>query len=130
MTEVAPFVFVTPSARGDDEPSSHGIADGAVVAQALEGDPHEHLTAGLEAREILAGSEVGRVQRVRSHDPVSVPELLVVRPFDEHASRAVAPAPDYDRPVGGVAKLQALERQGTLGLGDHDRRCPSKRPVR
>ena len=65
---------------------------------------------GFEALEILPRREVGRLQRVRADQALHLAEPLVVRPFDQHARRPIAAAPDHDRAVAGIAERQALQR--------------------
>ena len=48
-------------------------------------------------------------------------KLLVVRPLDQHASRAIAPAPYDDRPIARVSEVQTLQRLRALIFGRNDR---------
>src|SRR5262249_42431244 len=55
-------------------------------------------------------------------ETVDVLKLLIVRPLDQHASRAVAAAPHDDGAIAGVTEMQPLQRLRSLVVGCDDRR--------
>ena len=116
--------IVTECVRRHDQAAGDRLADRAVVVEALERDAHEDISARLEPVDALSRGEVGGLERVRPDKAVPFAKLLVVRPLDQHASRAIAPAPDDDGAVRGIAELQTLQRLRTLAFGGDDRGCP------